>query len=469
MVVAKSVAVQRDAALRRSMEAEELLRANDAAKDPDIEEVDGGETASGVLKTQTLACHTVLVAKMTQLLEDVAKQVDEVSTRLVARHASLTAAGEDTAGIEQMQAELQEKHDKVKLHVNGTTKNQLDRYIIEIRTAKTTKALKTLKADAPQIQKNMRGDAQKDLAGAMGKVKKYLTTAEKSESGRGKTAKGGGLPVQSAVPRSPLNAVMEAMADVEGFEMSTCVYEAKAGIKAAELIPVGNKEPVNTLAKCTAVKSLLKDVRLSLKTTGARWTHAPFNTQTPNGKKVQAIIRRSYDGQSTTRMVLPDLDWAHKLYSPDLVVENPGNCTVGMGHNCCAEGRLYLESEKHIVIGIPYNTVPGTTMSEKREHLSRSTVDSLHALMQTDSHCWKKCMTQADATFIPAGHMLVSANLSDKELVYIKWSVSNGGTDGSDNARVKMILEAFLKAFPELAAPSIGLSPFLDYLKDLGV
>ena len=462
------MAQSRDAAQRRSLESEELLMANEFVKDKPIaeDEDDAGDAPTGMVRTQAQSHHNVCAAKLADMEQEIEKKHKALIERIENWEGLHDA--DDHTGTTEMKATLLDLATKARQQLTGQIKNDLDAWAKDIKDAKTAAQLKRCKGRGTGILKDAKDHAVKTLHQEFGKTKKFLSTQERVDRKKAKpdADADGAAPVALRV--SPMNAVMKIMKDTSGFDMSTCVYEAKAGIKAAIVEALHGKDPVHQLASSTAVKKHIKDVKQHILTTGSRWSHQFFIPTTPNGKKTCSTIRRGFDPLLTTKLVLPDMDWAQKIYAPDLVIEQPMQCAVGPGVHCCGECRIYLESDSHILIGFPYAAVPGNRMADKREHLGRLTIDALGELMAKTSNCWMREMHKDECCFIPTGHIVMSANNSAKQVVYIRWAVGNNGTDAADTSRVRMMLVEMLNSFPELKAPANGLAQFLEFLGDQG-
>ena len=255
------------------------------------------------------------------------------------------------------------------------------------------------------------------------------------------------------MPANPICAVVEA---VNPYNCSNSVFEAKAGIRLAEVALCG-KEPAEELRANVLVKRITKTAKEAIKTSGMDWAQGNFGAKDPKLKKISTILKRNIDALCLTRFIVPDEPWGHKVITPEIAALSPSHLRFGATHFGGIEARLYLEGGETLV-GFKIESVPGTTWADKRRALSCMTVDGwTELLISTTGFCSKP--TAGSLVLIPSGFIITSASRGG---VYMRWCVSS---DQADSLRTASTLETLIKEFPEIRQPQTGYAQYLDWLK----
>jgi hypothetical protein len=199
-------------------------------------------------------------------------------------------------------------------------------------------------------------------------------------------------------------------------------------------------------------KKGFKDIQAHMRQRAAAWS-AYHLQEAPKRKKLQKELRAALDPICFTTEVLPQADWTHQVYAPQLFGMGAGHLHVGFAHFACIEARL-LTSGSECVLGFPYEVVPGKTLREKRQHLYQSTAETLKGLLATSGFVVKHDNTSL--LMLPTGFLYVMRSEG------VRWSIS---ADRADRERVKSAMDAMLTSFPELKNASLGMQQWLDFLR----
>ena len=233
--------------------------------------------------------------------------------------------------------------------------------------------------------------------------------------------------------------------------------KAKAGIRAALVRTQGLQDPFQALRGNSMIKKCIKDCIAHMKATGNNWAQSTLNVTTPPvGKRILKSSSPGYDEQCNTKRVLPDEDWARKVYAPVVQVEQANFINVFVGCFCNIEMRMVL-SGKVYVMGLPYEVVPGRQMNEKRAAIYSMSPPELDSLIRARG--WVCEVAQDSAICMPSGVLIASA--CEEPAHYVKWAVAS---DDSDLRRVQYMVTQMLEVSPELRPPQHGYTPYLSWI-----
>ena len=187
------------------------------------------------------------------------------------------------------------------------------------------------------------------------------------------------------------------------------------------------------------------------------------NTILPNlplGKKVMKCLRKSWDDQLLTKLILPDEEWATKIFAPQLISEKPNFVNVNPGAAGLTEVRMIMTGSIH-TIGLNVNFVLGETLKDKRRALFAQTSTSLANSIGQNGGL--SVGMEKDSTIIIPSGMLMMTAAGEEGVTYLRWSVSG---DQQDTCRVRLVLNNLLASFPELRAGNPHFNQFQAWLAD---
>jgi len=392
--------------------------------------------------------------------------------------AELTAGNKQLEAIYEMpltDGPLTMKQD-LEANVNGMTKivdriieKDLKPLLLAAKTENTgKKALEAIARRGLVAFRSLHVDQEYvGMKTVIAKTKRQLTQDAKRKS---KVAKTGDASEQAAdgevssgVLKAPLQGIMEAILaeHPRGVNTTTSLYESKLGLRMATVQPKPYKgevlSPSETLAKNQYFKSLAKSCLDHMKTTGQNRVRDPCSNAA-KAAKIFKIIKQSYDMNVLTKLILPDERWAKEVYGFDVYTTKDGHISTLTTNNATIEARLYT-SGSELIAGLPYASVPGVSMAEKRNFLCTSTIEAIKPLIETAGGFLTTMKTENDTLYlIPSGHMIVTAS---RGATCLRWGVSG---DEQDTARVIQMAKAILDSFPEYKNEGQVLPAFYEWL-----
>ena len=463
--VAREVTVnQRDEAQKRAQIAAEILEANEYVKEQADEADEGEESTDSKLSGVARAKLEGLVNCLKQELQDLREKID-TDTKEVCERIRKELEDSDAASPARapgaMRDEITDSAQKAKEYLNSSCDTALKSFSHDATSAKTMKQFKAVGALASIVRKGFKADRVRSWASLMGSTKKYLTSVSKQKTKK----QPGAARAEEAVtaPAAPIIAVGNALFESHGDIMmcSKSIFEAKCGVRAAELACLSNKNLYAELSASNFVKKAMKDLVTHLANTGKQWSHYVFEESGPNGKRVNSMIKKSLNPQVRTKLVLPDLDWGKRIFAPDLVGGAAGAASISPSQFCMTEARVVLLGSQ-LVFGMPIDKINGDNAAEKRACLEHMTIDQLTHLFEV-ARGWITKLNPGDMLLIPSGHMVVCG--STEGSVTLRWAVSG---DDPECSRVREMLKAQMDAFSELRSPVHCYAQLHEFLVDQG-
>jgi len=292
---------------------------------------------------------------------------------------------------------------------------------------------------------------------------KRHNTKEANKKQKGKDAGERGAAVVSAPVSCPAHAVLVALAEklVQPFNIALSLHEAKLGLRAAVVNAGKNRKgeflfPKEDIKKNFHVKGIIKNCKARNQKTGSTMVAGPM-TDVSKMAKVQKILKSAFDPHTQTKLLLPQEEWASRVYAPEIFVTEPGHQYTFPTNNATCEARLYLEGFD-CVMGVPYEAVQGQTLRDKRQYLNSLPIDRLEQLMKDSKGFLTKTNEPDKLYMFPSGFLLVNASNGS---TCIRWGVS---ADDTDTQRVRLMAHNIIQSHPEFANGSQALGPFLGWL-----
>ena len=132
---------------------------------------------------------------------------------------------------------------------------------------------------------------------------------------------------------------------------------------------------------------------------------------------------------------------------------------MGLTPFCLTEVRFIL-SGSYVVCGIPYESVPGSSLKEKRRHLFIAQYEELKGLVANGG--WMCKVEENEAVIIPSGFLHIA--IAVEQTMGLRWGTSG---DDDDCERVKFGLNQLMESFLETRNASVGNAAFLDFFVEL--
>ena len=124
---------------------------------------------------------------------------------------------------------------------------------------------------------------------------------------------------------------------------------------------------------------------------------------------------------------------------------------------CCFECRIVLKGSM-VVMGFPFEKLPGDTLAAKRKHLSSLDVSQLKSLVEKEGSACRFDTTHV--ALLPSGWVYLYA--FSEQSFGLRWTSCG---DTVDNERVTRMLKLSLKEYAVLRAPSSGWSSFSAFME----
>ena len=444
-------AANREAATRRSYEAAELLQAKEFVADqPSEAQASCSNFSLGLSKTKVE--NTLRTCKAKSL--EIAKTIHETTMALFEKINEQVAAT-PSSGLEQAKTDLTKAKVAADAFLQVEVENKLkgvqDSLESLANKADCSRALSILSV----VTKTMKKGAVSAFNLLAGKTKKFL--ADEARAGARRLGAAAGV-VSSEAPVNVLWTCLENL-DQEQFKttVSHSMFEAKGGVRPATCRGNPEFDALTEVGKNAYVRKCCKDLDAHVRTSGS--THANIVLrEAPKAKRVLQILRKGFDPMLFTKLMLPDEEWALRVYQFDICFSANHNTNIGTSQFGCTECRIMLEGSE-VLVGVPFEKVPGTSFKDKRLNVTRMTVDDITTMVRDNGGFSIKLSADDDlCAIIPSGFLLISASTHCK---YLRWNISS---DAQDSIRVKIMLKELLHDFPEMRADSQPHQKFYDLL-----
>ena len=316
-----------------------------------------------------------------------------------------------------------------------------------IETASSAEALtlmlKDVNAIFPTITKSDAGVMKRKISS----VNTFIIQAQRKSSSAAAAAAG---PQRRGCEElvAKLMEVYEECRETRG--AGTSVFEAKCGQRAAFVVP--SVDVVSKLTNMPPFKKAMKLLTSHLDST--QWGVAPLPDTA--AKKTTKELQKGLDAMCFTKLPLPDAEWSKKLYRYEVFGKLRDFSVPNLPHFCAMEVRL-LTSGIEMVLGFNFSTTPGRDLKEKRLYLTNATKEELVQIINTDG--WVARCDTTKALVVPSGFIMHAFTLDDKSCG-LRWSIAS---DDNDTARVAHMCAATIKSYPEMGAPTAGLTQFITF------
>ena len=157
-------------------------------------------------------------------------------------------------------------------------------------------------------------------------------------------------------------------------------------------------------------------------------------------KKVKNLLKKFVDPMLLTRLPLPGVPWASKVYDPQFFAYRPKYLHVGLSHFGCMDVRVFAGGEC-IIAGIALASLDGASMKEKRGSVFHMAVDDLAKVIKTNGFIFK-AVADSEIICLPSGFLYIE--VCEEGCQGMRWSVSS---DSGDSERVRENLVGMLDAY----------------------
>lgn len=459
--------MQRHAAHKRSLESAELLEASAYLKEQrdlheeGLDDDDAGKGKGkkgqdvGVEKTKLNGVIATTTEKIGVIFKFLKEGFTSVSNEIDKHFEGM----ESPESVVTMKTELLSHSVTVEAHQTQTVNPDLKRWAARAKDAKTVREIKTVAAESKQMMQHLVAKPVKDLKACIGATKKYLATEKRKLKAQGETLAKAEPEVRAA---TPFHTIVTNSASLLPDCSSKSVFEAKGGNRVCLLDPLGNQDPGEALRSNACVKKAMKSCGAYMSTTGQPWAHENVMMATPAGKRIDGILRKGLDSLARTRMVLPDEDWAKKVYAFEISASAENHTIMSPTRFGCCEGRILLDGSE-TVCAIPMNGIEGDSLVQKRAFLNQMTIDAFQRFLEKTPNVFISKLTANNMVLIPSGFLLCVA--SHGSMVF-RWSVSG---DSVDSSRVRTTLQQLMKSYKEYMLPTHGVIQLTQFLIDQGL
>ena len=236
----------------------------------------------------------------------------------------------------------------------------------------------------------------------------------------------------------------------ETFNMGS-LFEAKAGLRAAVVVP--RKDVVADIEKCTFTKSTLKKLKVHLKNNG--WGIFAVDDAAKR-KRYEKILCDSTDPSLFTKLSLPNVDWAAKIFRFEFVGMQKLFSMPMFPHFGLMEARLCIQGSETIM-GMRTDSCPGEDLNTKRQWLASVKGEDLEEVLERGG--WIVTHDGSEVVVVPSG--CVYLIYTTEESIVLRWSMSS---DEACLTRTKHQIAGMLSAFKDIALPSTGYGAFSTFI-----
>jgi hypothetical protein len=320
----------------------------------------------------------------------------------------------------------------------------------DIDRATQVEFMRINKAEADQIMKTEVRPPQKVFCLAASALKRTMNAILRKKV----LASGAGASVVAlSVATIPLAAVGQALIEAGAISQTSSFLEAKMGLRAAVVAP-GLGDPATLIAATAKAKKAHKDILNHLKT--SKFGIVPV-LDTPSIKRIVKELKKAFDPCLFAQLVLPDQDWAPKVYSPQYFGASESYAAVNCNHFGCMDCRMLFAGEE-VLIGVPITA--GCDLKALRRQIFASTVDELRVLVNNGGWAIKHDSTHV--AIIPSGFLVVQ--LATTAIWGVRWSIAS---DADDLERVKRTVTILTQLYPEITNASTGYCQWLQWLQTM--
>ena len=351
---------ERVAAVERQLEAEDYAAA--------IAHMGNGNGTTDT--TKPASSSSINIAKI-KLLQFVTVQVEKLNAKTndIADKTDMVAKMEIPSGegfAEQFAvliAELRASQAKA----NGlcaATKTYLTEIQGNVDSCISIAAADDLRKQASKLLKEMMKDAaMKDFAS---RAKNFKRVANDTVKAARQSAAAAGQSVDQS-PAPPINAILASLAadDTCAHNISTSIFEAKGGLRAAFHAPKTGKDPETLLKSTTLWKNSLKNMRTHLRGVGNVCV-AKVDDQKPKLNKMMKVLKDAFDPTMFSSISMPEKECVKSIFNPDFFGSSGNHINIGYNPMGFAECRYVFEGKLYVA-GFNPTSVPGETLIAKRE------------------------------------------------------------------------------------------------------
>ena len=169
-------------------------------------------------------------------------------------------------------------------------------------------------------------------------------------------------------------------------------------------------------------------------------------------KRLRDMVQPCVDARLLSSLeATEDEPWLRIMFEFQFFLCMPGHSQVATTSYCLPECRLMLEGSM-VVLGVPTDKAPGTSMAAKISAIGSLSFDALEALVS--SHGFRKTLSPGDAVVIPPGFIVLEVVKRNKLQKIqncsggLRWSFMPKGA--GDNERLADALDAMLTSWPSL-------------------
>ena len=441
-------AMQKEATVKASLEATDLMMATMVA--PSIE---SSAVASDSNKSMVALEKVKLSGLINTSMEKIAINYAKVDAKYAEVCQSLVGLKVGLSGdaVKELEESLQKHRGDAKVHF--AKREEEGKMLQESLGAVSTSAeIISKRKDFAEFSKLILGGDSKLFFSKCASATRFV---EKSQRVSASAAAADGPGVGKQVLSAGYIKVAVIRDEMENGSHNLCsLFESKAGLRAATVLPLQGTDPVGIITAIPATKKSVKDMRLYLQANA--WGIFAV-TDAKRKAKLMKELKKAYDPAVFSTLPLPSgTDWPEKVYALELFGTCDNFYNVACTHMGAMEMRVLMYGTETL-IGIPIDDVQGDDLKAKRAFLNACTATELKELVVKKG--WAATHSQASALLVPSGCLIMTIGNSS---MGFRWSVAS---DPGDQHRVRLSLQELIRSFRELAAASTGYSQFMQFLE----
>ena len=265
-----------------------------------------------------------------------------------------------------------------------------------------------------------------------------------------------------AKPAPPLHTILMEGTEEDMTTMTSSIFEAKGGVRAA-VLRMSGEEAFKAMTSSPVLKKSRTRVAQAMKR-GTPNCLDPLSAGNVAMKRFKQSVMVCCGGETRSKRTLPNAEWYKKIFGFNLY----GCDSTSLE----AAWPLYGLMQAHVILdgtmafcGLRSDRASVQSFAEKRANVMRMTVGDIHRSLRTNSDggffCRSRdgvCPSGESFIVIPTGYILLTAGSS---ATCLRWSLM---ADEADVARVKATLLQLLENFPEFRQPETGYIQMAQHL-----
>lgn len=413
--------------------------------------VAAGRPKDRVVCTERIMCEN----KINPIKGSLEKELDGLGKKHVAISGTFKLAIEkneeaNRPSLRQAEAEVLEAYQAAKTMLEDTLKQTLAK-LDEARRPDNTNSLDAIGRSAASLWKGVHKET------AWAEWTHIQRVAKKSVSAVAKVERDDEVADDVRAQLPPIALAMAAVSTKQS-KVSSSIYEAKLGIRAAKL-SFADAEFIRKLA----AKPMVRTMKKQLLKSHATASYVVGSLDVPKQRQIHKHLQPKLEASCFAMWPFPkDSAWGAKISAWQLFSVTPSHLHAGVSPFGMTDARLILDGEA-CFMGAPVDQSDGADSRDKRVRALALSEHALETFIMQAASGWVLKVVAGDFVFIPSGHMVMRRATDEYVTPFgLRWSVAG---DAADMLRVQGTMGSVLREYLETKGTATGYGQLVEYLE----